>query len=99
MLNRCGRVFRDRRNALDNKSVKDCVSLNGRRWGSFQVLLFIIACLGVAVTENEVNLVQTIQNNSRETVRGAHTLVPGQVRSGPNMIVHGVLSLNSPSDW
>ena len=45
------------KNVLDNQSIKDCVFLNSRLGRGFQVFLLVLASLGVAVTENEVNLV------------------------------------------
>ena len=65
------------------------------------MLLLVFASDGVLVSEDEVDLGGVI--SMRGDMRGGrvqHTLVPGQVRSGPNMTTQGVLSENSLGlDW
>ena len=86
---------------LDNESVEVGQLLDGRSGREFEVLLLEFASLGVLVTEDEVNLrgERSIRDSTRRR-DFTRTLVPGQVRSGPNMTTHGVVSENSfPLVW
>ena len=89
------------KHVLDYKSVQLRGLVNRGYGASGEVLLLVFTGDGVLVTEDEVNLRGAV------SIRGdtckAHsklTLVPGQVRSGPNMTTQGVLSENSLGlDW
>ena len=65
------------------------------------MLLLVFTGDGVFMTEDEVNLCRVVSMGSDTCkVPLKPTLVPGQVRSGPNMTTQGVLSENSlGSDW
>lgn len=94
--------MQDNKHALDNESVQVGQLLNGRLGGCRQMLLLVLAGDGVLVTEDKVDLhTRTVTEYCDNYYRGSrHTFVPGHVKSGPNMIVHGVLSENSlPSVW
>ena len=70
--------------------------------GLLEVLLLKLASDRVLVTEDEVKLNKiAIVSKAMDALDSLmHTLVPGQVKSGPNMIVQGVLSENSlPAVW
>jgi hypothetical protein len=49
-------------NILDNESVKDCVPLNGGHGRVLEMFFLILAARLVKVTENEVNLGQSVQD-------------------------------------
>ncbi|SRR5258706_11185992 len=66
------------------------------------MLLLVFASDWVLMAEDEVHLQmdRSITSVCGQGELGTRTLVPGQVRSGPNMTTHGVLSLNSlPLVW
>lgn len=87
---------------LDDEGVEVGGLLDGRGGGKLEVLLLVLAGLGVLVAEDEVDLEarSALALGVLGTAGSELTFVPGQVRSGPNMIVHGVLSSNSrPAFW
>ena len=64
------------------------------------MLLLKLAGDRVLMTEDEVHLgskarLDPTTPHTPHAIKSTHTFVPGQVKSGPNMIVHGVLSSNS----
>ena len=86
---------------LDYKSVQLGSLVDRRHRASSEMLLLVFAGDGVLVTEDEVNLGGTVSMwGDTCKVHLVLTLVPGQVRSGPNMTTQGVLSENSLGlDW
>ena len=96
------RVFFDtheanRRRVLDHKSVQLGGLIDGRDGATSEVLLLVFAGDWILVAEDEVNLGGAVRACTVDTyeAQAKLTLVPGQVRSGPNMTTQGVLSENS----
>lgn len=86
---------------LESESKKVGVLVKGRSRGEFEVLLLNVTSFWVLVTENEMHLLKR-QGFSGDTGDQMiiQTLVPGQVKSGPNMTTQGVVSENSlPLVW
>lgn len=89
------------RHVLDHQSVQLRGLLDGGHGTTGEVLLLVFTSDRVLVTEDEVKL-RGMVSMCGDTYEGdlEPTLVPGQVRSGPNMTTQGVLSENSLGlDW
>lgn len=94
-------IARARRYSLENEGIEVSQLLNGRMRSKLEMLLLNNASLGALVANNEVHLCHTVMvRKGLEYEHMRRTLVPGQVRSGPNMTTQGVVSENSlPLVW
>lgn len=85
---------------LDNEGVDIGVLAEIWLGRNTEVLFFELASHRVLVTEDEVKLWHTCQYTTMVAEARIFTLLPGQVKSGPNMITQGVVSENSfPLVW
>jgi len=94
---------RGRVTLLDNESVQIGQFFDSWTRRNLEMFFFSLACLGTLVSEDEVNLWKKkkhIREGSCEEDHTSSTFVPGQVKSGPNMMTQGIVSENSlPLVW